>query len=130
MVEVRFVINDTKNGKTFQNGLEDETLVGKKMGETVSGDFLGLEGYELQIRGGSDFAGFPMRADIDGPIRKKALLGSGVGVKVDRKGMKKRKTVCGNQVTVNTAQLNLMVKKYGPKSLEDIFGKKEDAKIA
>ncbi|MDP3728877.1 MAG: 30S ribosomal protein S6e [bacterium] len=128
MAELRFVINDTKTGKTYQKALEDESLVGKKIGETVRGDFLGLEGYELQIRGGSDFAGFPMRNDIEGPIRKKALLGSGVGVKIDRKGMKKRKTVCGNQVTVKTAQLNLSVKKYGQKPLDDIFGKKEDAK--
>lgn len=128
MVEVRFVINDTKTGKTYQKAVEDETLVGKKLGDSVSGDFLGLEGYELHIRGGSDFAGFPLRADIDGPVRKKALLGSGVGVKVDRKGMKKRKTVCGNQITLKTAQINLSVAKYGAKSLEDIFGKKEDAK--
>lgn len=125
MAEIRFVINDTKTGKTYQKALEDESLVGKKIGETVKGDFLGLEGYEMQIRGGSDFAGFPMRNDIDGPIRKKALLGSGVGVKIDRKGMKKRKTVCGNQVTIKTAQLNLAVKKYGSKSLEEIFGNKE-----
>ena len=73
MVEVRFVINDGKTGKTYQKALEEETLVGKKIGEVVSGDFLGLEGYELQIRGGSDFAGFPMRPDIDGPVRKKHL---------------------------------------------------------
>src|SRR3989338_2195265 len=126
MAELRFVINDTKTGKSYQKALEDESLVGKRIGETIVGDFLGLEGYELQIRGGSDFAGFPMRNDIEGPIRKKALLGSGVGVKIDRKGMKKRKTVCGNQVTIKTAQLNLSIKKYGPNPLDDIFGK--DAK--
>ena len=128
MVEVRFVINDVKTGKTYQKALEEETLVGKKIGDVVSGDFLGLEGYELQIRGGSDFAGFPLRRDVDGPVRKKALIGSGVGVKVDRKGMKKRKTVCGNQVTNKTAQINLAVQKYGGKGLEDIFGKKDETK--
>lgn len=125
MVEVRFVINDGKTGKTYQKALEEESLVGKKIGDTVSGDFLGLEGYELQIRGGSDFAGFPMRHDVEGPVRKRALIGSGVGVKIDRKGMKKRKTVCGNQVTNKTAQINLSVKKYGAKALEDLLGKKD-----
>ena len=125
MVEIRFVVNDVKTGKTYQKALEEESLIGKKIGELVPGDFLGLDGYELQIRGGSDFAGFPMRRDIDGPIRKKALLGSGVGVKIKRRGMKKRKTVCGNQITNKTAQINLSIQKYGPKNLEDIFGKKE-----
>jgi small subunit ribosomal protein S6e len=126
MVEVRYVINDGKTGKTYQKALEDNTLVGRKIGEKIEGDFLGLEGYELEIRGGSDIAGFPLRKDIEGPVRKRALLGSGVGVKVDRKGMKLRKTVCGNTITVKTAQVNLSVKKYGGKTLEELFGKKEE----
>ncbi|MBI5798300.1 30S ribosomal protein S6e [Candidatus Woesearchaeota archaeon] len=125
MAEFKFVINDTKTGKTYQRALEDETLVGKRIGETVPGDFLGLEGYELQIRGGSDFAGFPLRKDIDGPVRKKGLFGPGVGVKVDRKGMKLRKTVCGNTITVKTVQVNLCVKKYGEKALDELLGKAE-----
>ncbi len=127
MVEVRFVINDVKTGKTYQKALEEETLVGKKVGDIVSGDFLGLEGYELQIRGGSDHAGFPLRPDVEGPVRKKALIGSGVGVYIDRKGLKRRKTVCGNQITNKTAQINLSVQKYGAKELEEIFEKKDAA---
>ncbi len=126
MVEVRYVVNDVKSGKTYQKTLEDDSLVGKKIGEKVEGDFLGLEGYELEIRGGSDHAGFPLRKDIEGPVRKRALLGGGVGVKINRPGMKLRKTVCGNTITVKTAQINLSVKKYGSKALEDIFGKKEE----
>ena len=128
MVEVHCVINDPKTGKTYQKALEETGLIGKKIGDVVSGDFLGLQGYELQIRGGSDFAGFPMRGSIDGPIRKKALLGSGVGVKINRKGMRVRKTVCGNQVTAKTAQVNLMVKTYGTNALDTLLGKKEEAK--
>jgi len=128
MAEFKFVINDVKTGKTYQKALEDSSLIGKRIGESISGDFLGLDGYELQIRGGSDFAGFPMRKDIEGPIRKKALLGSGVGVKIDRKGMHLRKTVSGNQITAKTAQVNLSVQKYGSKALDEIFGKKDEAK--
>ena len=128
MAEFKFVINDNKSGKTYQKALEDDTLIGKKLGEVVSGDFLGLEGYELEIRGGSDFAGFPLRKDIEGPVRRKALLGSGVGVKVDRAGIKLRKTVCGNTITAKTAQINLKVVKYGHKPLEELFGKNEEAK--
>jgi small subunit ribosomal protein S6e len=128
MAEFKFVINGTKSGKTYQKALEDDTLIGKKIGDVVPGDFLGMEGYELEIRGGSDFAGFPLRKDVEGPVRRKALLGSGVGVKVGRAGIKLRKTVCGNAITAKTAQINFKVIKYGHKPLDELFGKKEEVK--
>ncbi len=128
MAEFKFVINDTKTGKSYQKAQEDESLVGRKIGDKVSGDFLGLDGYELEIRGGSDFAGFPMRKDIEGPIRKKALLGPGVGARIDRAGMKKRKTVSGNTITAKTVQINLTITKPGSQGLDQIFGKTEEAK--
>ncbi len=128
MVEVRYVVNDGKTGKTFQKAIEDEALVGKRIGDKISGDFLGLEGYELEIKGGSDFAGFPLRKDIEGPVRKRILAGTSVGVNVNRPGMKIRKTVCGNTITVKTAQVNLKVVKYGHKALDELLGKKEEAK--
>jgi len=126
MVEVRYVVNDVKSGKTYQKTLEENSLVGKKIGDKVEGNIIGLEGYELEIRGGSDHAGFPLRKDIEGPVRKKALLSRGVGINVNRAGLKLRKTVCGNTITDKTAQINLSVKKYGGKALEEIFGKTEE----
>ncbi|MAG78404.1 30S ribosomal protein S6e [archaeon] len=131
MAELRFVINDSKSGKSYQKALETEDFDSKKIGETVKGDFLGLEGYELQITGGSDYAGFPMRKDIEGTGRKRALLKKGVGFKkVTRNGIRKRKTVCGNTITNKTVQVNLKVTKEGSKKLEETFAKKEEEKPA
>jgi small subunit ribosomal protein S6e len=121
MVEFKFVINDGKTGKSYQKALEDSSIVGKKLGETISGNFLGLEGYELEIRGGTDLAGFPMKRDIQGSERKRALLSSGVGINANRAGLKRRKTVCGNTISEKVVQINLKVKKYGAKALADIF---------
>ena len=121
MAEFKFVINDKKTGKSYQKAIEDKSVIGKKIGDKVAGEFLGLDGYELEIRGGTDFAGFPMRGDIDGNIRKKALLGKGVGIHLKRAGMKRRKTVCGNTVSAKTAQVNLLITKEGPKPLDQIF---------
>jgi small subunit ribosomal protein S6e len=121
MTECKFVINDKKTGKTYQKGLETKETIGKKIGETISGEFLGLEGYQLEIRGGTDFAGFPMKRDVQGPIRKGALLSRGVGIHLKRAGMKRRKTVCGNTISANIVQVNLLVKKEGSKALADIF---------
>jgi small subunit ribosomal protein S6e len=131
MAELRFVINDTKTGKSYQKALETQDFDGKKLGETVKGDFLGLEGYELEITGGSDYAGFPLRKDIEGPARKRGLFKGGVGMrKVERKGIRKRKTVCGNTITEQTVQINLKVTKAGTKKLEEIFAKKVEEKPA
>ncbi|MCX6711520.1 MAG: 30S ribosomal protein S6e [Candidatus Woesearchaeota archaeon] len=127
-MEFKVVINDTKTGKSYQQNIDSEKFIGKKIKEKVDGSILGLAGYELQITGGSDSAGFPMRSDIEGSGRKKALLSGGIGVKISRKGMKKRKTVRGNTISVNTAQVNLKVIKPGSKHLQDIFKKPEEGK--
>ncbi len=128
MAETKFVINDSKTGKSYQKALEDSTLVGKKIGETITGDFLDLEGYELQVTGGSDSAGFPMRKEIEGSGRKRSLFTGGVGVKVKRAGIRQRKTVCKNTISDKTVQVNLKVTKYGSKKLEELFPKKEEEK--
>ena len=123
MTEIKFVIGDPKTGKSYQKTLETADLEGKKVSEKLNGDFLGLEGYEVQITGGSDNAGFPMRKEIEGVGRKRGYFSGGVGVKINRAGMKKRKTVCCNTITKDIVQVNLKVIKAGSKTLEEIFAK-------
>ena len=130
MVEVKFVVNDPKSGKTYQKTLEDNPFVNKKVGDQVSGSDIGLEGYELQIRGGSDKSGCPIRKDMPGFGKKKALLSSGPCVHINVKGLRKKKTVVGNIINADIVQLNMKVTNYGSKSLEEVFPKKEEAKAA
>ncbi len=124
-MEFKVVINDTKTGKSYQQNVDSEKFIGKKIKDKIDGSMIGLAGYELQITGGSDSAGFPMRPDIEGQGRKKALLSGGIGVTISRKGMKKRKTVRGNTISINTAQINLKVVKPGSKVLDEFFKKEE-----
>lgn len=127
-MEIKLVISNPKTGKSYQKPVEDSALLGKKIGDKVSGDLFGLPGYELEIRGGSDSAGFPMRKDVDSSGRKHALLTDGPGVHIDRKGMKKRKTIRGNTIDESTAQVSVKVIKSGSKDIDDILGlKKEEA---
>lgn len=108
------------DGKTHKKEFEGEvaeTLVGKKIGDKVKGKDLGFDGYEFEITGGSDSAGFPMRRDVMGPARKKALLTKGVGMREKRKGLRVRKTVAGNTIHEKTAQVNLKVLKEGKEPL-------------
>ncbi len=126
MAEIKLTINDPKTGKSYKHITEGSSLRGKKLKEKISGDLIGLKGYELEITGGSDKAGFPMRFDLPGPQRKKILLTKGPGVKLKRKGIRKRKTVAGNEISKDTVQVNLKILKVGAKKIEDILGKKEE----
>lgn len=121
MAEIKFTIS-TKTGKSYNKAIDTDSFNGKKIGEKVSGDDVGLPGYELQITGGSDTAGFPMRPDVLGHGRAKPLLTGGVGIHLKRKGMRKRKTVIGREINNTFAQINLKVVKEGSKSIEENFG--------
>jgi len=126
----KVVVSDSKTRKAYQKEVEQAAsgLIGKKIGDKVSGSFIGLEGYELEIRGGSDKNGFPMRADVEGTARKKLLLTRGVGMKKTKGGLRRRKSVRGNTVSQDIAQINTIVVKQGSKSLDSVFGKAEKPK--
>ena len=54
-------------------------FLGKKIGDSVDGMFVGdgdivLNGYKLEITGGSDITGRPMRPDLDGSGVKSVLI--------------------------------------------------------
>ncbi|MBI2148473.1 30S ribosomal protein S6e [Candidatus Woesearchaeota archaeon] len=130
MVEVKFVVNDTKTGKSYQKMLEDNPFLNKKIGEKVSGSDIGLEGYELEIKGGSDKSGCPIRYDMPGFGKKKALLSSGPCVKGLKKGKRIKKTVAGNIINQDIVQINLKIIKEGSQKLEELFPKKEESQAA
>ncbi|MFT4309785.1 MAG: S6e family ribosomal protein [Candidatus Woesearchaeota archaeon] len=113
---VKIVIGQKGKSKTIT--LDDtKPLVGKKIGDTVKGEIMDMAGYEFQITGASDDAGFALRRDVDGPLRKKILAVQGVGLKKKAKGIKQRKTVTGNTISMNTAAVNLKVVKEGKSPL-------------
>lgn len=110
---MKLVISN-KEGKARQVEFENDIkLIGLKIGDKIDGSLVGLEGFELELRGGSDNAGFPMRRDVQGAERKRILTSGGTGVKVTVRGMLKKKTVRGNTVSPATAQLNFFALKVG-----------------
>jgi len=115
-MEFKLNIGDPKSGKTHKKDLsadESKELMGIKIGDKVKGDKIGFLGYEFEMTGGSDFAGFPMRKDVSGTTRKRILIVSGVGTRHKRKGTRLRRNVAGNTVFAKTAQINLKVIKAG-----------------
>ncbi len=125
---MKLVISDPKTGKAYQKEISDEEaqiFIGKKIGDEVDLSPIGLSGYVAVIRGGTDKDGFPMRPDVHGTGRKSVLIGSGPGIRkksLKYKGERRRKTVRGNTVAEDIAQLNLKIVKEGKQKLEEIFG--------
>ena len=131
MVDFKIVIADPKTNKSYQKEFEQKQsqLLGKKIGDKIKGDGFGLTGgYELQITGGSDNAGFPMRSDVEGTARKRLLITKGVGFRSKKKGMRKRKSIRGNTVSTVISQINMIVVSYGSQPVEKLLGKKEGGK--
>ena len=131
MAECKCVINDVKQGKSYQKEIVNDDFVGKKIGDKLSGSSFGLIGYELQITGGSDNAGLPMRPDLSMIGRRKMLVRKGdVGSRIKEKGKILRKTVVGNTIDERTAQINFKIIKYGAKNVQELLGgeKKEEGK--
>jgi len=120
MAEFKLVIADPKTGKCTQVVVSENNttaLNGKKIGDKVKGESFDMPGYEFEITGGADYCGFPMRKDIEGPVRKKILLTDGVGIRNKEKGIRKRKTVCGNTIHDNITQVSMKILKQGKKPL-------------
>jgi len=124
---MKLVISDSKTGKTYQVDVpkdKEGTIVGVKIGDTIDGGFAGLDGYTLQVTGGSDKDGIPMRRDVSGGRKIYAVLSSGAGVRTTEKGERRRKAVRGNVITAEIAQLNTKVTQAGAKTLDELAPKK------
>lgn len=126
----KLVISDPKSKKAYQKEIDQKQtgLIGKKIGDKVSGNSLGLAGYELEITGGSDRQGFPMRRDVEGLARKGVLLSMPPGFHPKLRGQRKRKSVRGNTISSEISQVNVKVTTYGKDSLGKLLGVKEKPK--
>jgi small subunit ribosomal protein S6e len=84
-------------------------LIGRKIGEILDGSVVDVPGQKIQVTGGSDKDGFPMRPSVHGGVRRRVLLSGGVGFNSQKKGMQKRKTIRGNVITDEIVQINLKI---------------------
>ena len=114
----KIVVSEPKVRRAWQVEKDVPSLIGKKIGDKIDGSLIGLAGFTLQITGGSDKDGFPMRSDLDGVVRKKALLTKGVGFSGTKKirkdkykveGMRKRKYIRGNTISDSIIQINFKI---------------------
>jgi len=124
MASFKFVISEPQTKKAYQLEVDQTKaigLLGKKIGDEFNGDLIGLNGYTLQIRGGTDKDGFPMNPQVRGQVKKRVLLAHGPGFNPKKKGMRKRKIVRGDTLSADIAQINVKIMKKGEKAIEEII---------
>ena len=106
------IISDPETGTSQKVELEDNRmgpLVGRRIGEVIDGTVADLAGHKLQLTGGTDKDGIPMRPDVHGSAKSRIILSGGVGYRPKRKGERKRGVVRGNTVSVDTTFLNFKI---------------------
>jgi len=121
MATFKLVISDPKSGIAKQveiTGAEADKLIGLRIGDEIEAKELGLNLSEifgseipadvkLKITGGTDKDGFPMRPDVHGPRRVRILLSRGPGFRPQERGERRKKTVRGNTISPEIAQINM-----------------------
>lgn len=125
MADFQVSVADPDDGATYQfevEGQDANRFIGREIGETVDGSAVGLTGYELEITGGSDTTGRPMRGDVRGPSLKAILLTGGTGFNPTVDGERRRVTVRGREVSDETRQINAKVVSRGDQSVEELLG--------
>ncbi len=123
-MELKLVISDPESGKSYQRELKDEKakrLKNLKLGDEFDGEILGLVNYKLEIMGGSDKAGFPMKKGVHGTKRAMVLMVKGVGYNPER-DVRRRKRVRGENIDEDIIQVNTKIIHKGDKSVEELLG--------
>ncbi|MEM2108633.1 MAG: 30S ribosomal protein S6e [Candidatus Bathyarchaeia archaeon] len=122
MAKFKVIVSDTEAGTSKVVELEETRaapFIGRKIGEIVDGSVVDLPAHKLQITGGSDKDGVPMRANVHGGGRRKVVLSGGTGFNPKREGERRRKTVRGNIITDEIVQINAKIVEKPQKPAEN-----------
>lgn len=122
---MKMVLADPKTGKSYKIELDaakEKDMVGKAIGMELDAAIVGLPGYQMKITGGTDKSGFVMKGDLPGPAKRRILGASGTGFAPKINGQRRRKFIRGNEISVDTSQINAKLIGYGDKSIEKLLG--------
>jgi small subunit ribosomal protein S6e len=130
MADFTVAVSDPETGNTYQidvDGQDANRFMGRELGDDVAGSAVGLDGYTLELTGGSDNAGRPMRGDVRGPALKEVMLEGGTGYNPSRDGERKRVTVRGREISDEVRQINAKITDRGSGDVEELLGLAEEA---
>jgi small subunit ribosomal protein S6e len=105
------VLSEPKTRKAVKLELKDPKssfMIGLKIGQVVDANPIGVKG-KIKITGGSDKAGFPMRAGIQGTGKKYVNVADAPGFKPTTSGLRKRKLLRGETISEDIYQVNAVL---------------------
>jgi len=129
MATFTVVVGDPETGDTHQFEVEGQSanrFMGREIGDEVDGGPVGLDGYTLELTGGSDETGRPMRGDVAGTGLKEVLLEGDTGFEPTRDGERKRVTVRAREIADDVAQINAKIVGRGDGSVADLLGEGDE----
>lgn len=112
MAKFKIIVSDPQTGTSKVVEIEEaraNPLIGRKVGETIDGAIVDLPAHKVQVTGGSDKDGVPMRVNVHGGVRRSVILSGGAGFNPHRKGERRRKTVRGSVITDEIVQINMKI---------------------
>ncbi|RQG94431.1 30S ribosomal protein S6e [Natrarchaeobius chitinivorans] len=126
MASFTVVVGDPDTGSSYQLEAEEQDanrFMGRSIGEEVDGGAVGLDGYTLEITGGSDDAGRPLSGDVTGPNLTEVLMeGRQTGYHPSRDGERRRITVRGGEISDAVAQINASIVDRGSTDVDELIG--------
>ena len=130
MATFQVVVGDPDTGEAHGFEVDEQDanrFLGRELGEEVDGTAVGLDGYSLEITGGSDAAGRPLRADVGGSSLSEVLVSErSTGYRPDRDGERRRITVRGREIGEEVVQINARIAERGDRSVEELLGGGDD----
>jgi len=121
MAKFKVIVSDPDEGTSKVVELEETRaagLIGRRIGDVIDGSVVDLPSSKVQISGGSDKDGFPMRPSVHGGVRRRIVLSQGVGFNPEVEGLRRRKTIRGNVITDEIVQINLKIVEKAKKQKE------------
>lgn len=127
MAELRVVVSDTEDGESYQVEADATPFLGREVGDEVDGGSVGLDGYTLEITGGSDDTGRPLRGDVEGQGVSEVLVSGGTGFNPTREGERRRVSVRGRVIGDAVVQVNTKIVERGDGDVESLlYGGEEE----
>lgn len=112
MAKFKIIISDPQTGTSKVIEVEEARaapFIGRKIGEIMDGAVVDMPATKIQLRGGSDKDGVPMRPNVHGGVRRRVVLSEGVGFNPTKGGERRRKAVRGNIITDEIVQINAKI---------------------
>ncbi|MGD6853315.1 MAG: 30S ribosomal protein S6e [Candidatus Bathyarchaeia archaeon] len=112
MAKFKVIVSDPQSGASKVVELEEaraSPFIGRKIGDTLDGAVVDLPAHKVQVMGGSDSDGVPMRSNVHGGVRRSVVISGGAGFSPKKKGERKRKTVRGDTITDEIVQINMKI---------------------